>query len=38
MEAHHREMGAFGKLMGSPANREAVRAFAEKRSPDFSKL
>jgi enoyl-CoA hydratase/carnithine racemase len=38
MSAHHREMAAFSRLMGSPANREAVRAFAEKRAPDFSKL
>ena len=39
MAAHRREMAAFSSgLMGGPANREAVRAFAEKREPDFSKL
>ena len=36
--AHAREMAAFDGLMGGPANRLAMKAFAEKRKPDFSKL
>ncbi|RMH79218.1 MAG: enoyl-CoA hydratase/isomerase family protein [Actinomyces sp.] len=31
-----REGEAFGHLLGAPANLEAMRAFAEKREPDFS--
>ena len=39
MEAHHREMAAFANgLTGGPANREAIKAFREKRKPDFSRL
>jgi enoyl-CoA hydratase/carnithine racemase len=39
MEAHHREMKAFASgLVGGPANREAIQAFAEKRKADFSSL
>lgn len=44
----HREKGfvlarsleekAFAKLIGAPANREAITAFTEKREPDFSNL
>lgn len=33
--AHERENAAFAKLMGSPANIEAMSAFAEKREPNF---
>ncbi|MDH4171864.1 MAG: enoyl-CoA hydratase-related protein [Acidimicrobiia bacterium] len=33
--AHHRENEAFAVLIGSPANIEAVTAFAEKRPPNF---
>jgi enoyl-CoA hydratase/carnithine racemase len=33
--AHERENGEFAVLMGSPANIEAMTAFAEKRPPDF---
>lgn len=33
--AHRRENEAFSKLMGGPANIEAMTAFAEKREPDF---
>ena len=33
--AHERENGEFAVLMGSPANLEAMAAFAEKREPDF---
>lgn len=33
--AHERENGEFAVLMGSPANIEAMTAFAEKRAPDF---
>ncbi|MGR8947078.1 MAG: enoyl-CoA hydratase/isomerase family protein [Gammaproteobacteria bacterium] len=36
--AHQREVNAYASLMGSPANREAVAAFFEKREPDFSKF
>ena len=34
-EAHDRENGEFAVLMGSPANVEAMTAFAEKRPPNF---
>ena len=34
-EAHGRENGEFAVLMGSPANIEAMTAFAEKRPPNF---
>ena len=33
--AHERENAAFAKLMGGPANIEAMTAFAEKREPNF---
>lgn len=33
--AHERENGEFAVLMGSPANIEAMTAFAEKREPNF---
>ena len=36
--AHRREMRAFDRLLGGPANKEAMRAFRAKRDPDFSKL
>jgi enoyl-CoA hydratase/carnithine racemase len=32
------ENAAFAKLMAGPANAEALRAFAEKRKPDFTTL
>ena len=34
-EAHERENAEFAVLMGSPANIEAMTAFAEKREPNF---
>lgn len=36
--ARGRENAAFQKLMAGPANAEALRAFAEKRAPDFTNL
>lgn len=36
--ARARENTAFQKLMAGPANAEALRAFAEKRAPDFTNL
>ena len=35
LAALERENAAFAKLMGSPANIEAMTAFAEKREPNF---
>ena len=35
-EARVREDRQFAELMGGPANAEALRAFAEKRPPDFT--
>lgn len=35
-EARERENGWFAELMGTPANLEALSAFAEGRAPDFS--
>ncbi len=35
-EARKQEDAAFAKLLGGPANIEAMQAFAEKRQPDFS--
>lgn len=32
------EDAAFSRLLGGPANREALMAFAEKRDPDFTNL
>jgi len=34
--AHEREGEAFKDLLGAPANVEAIKAFMEKREPDFS--
>lgn len=36
--ARAREVPVFASLAGGPANREAIAAFKEKRTPDFSKL
>lgn len=36
--ARERENAAFARLVGAPANREAIAAFREKRKPDFSGL
>ena len=36
--AQRREEEAFGALLGAPENVEAIRAFMEKRAPDFSNL
>jgi enoyl-CoA hydratase/carnithine racemase len=36
--ARARENTAFAKLVGGPANREAIAAFREKRKPDFTRL
>ena len=36
--ARERETAAFAELVGAPANREAIRAFREKRPPDFTRL
>lgn len=36
--ARARETAAFAELVGAPANREAIQAFREKRSPDFTRL
>jgi len=38
LAARARENAAFAKLMAGPANAEALRAFAEKRAPDFTTL
>ena len=42
LAAHERESRAFAPfpkgLSGSPANKEALLAFKERRKPDFSKL
>jgi enoyl-CoA hydratase/carnithine racemase len=37
-EARHREDAGFAKLLGGPANQEALRAFAERREPDFATI
>ncbi|MBW2316128.1 MAG: enoyl-CoA hydratase/isomerase family protein [Deltaproteobacteria bacterium] len=37
-EARKRENTRFGRLVGGPANREALAAFREKRKPDFTQL
>ena len=37
-EARAWEVPVFANLSGGPANREAISAFKEKRTPDFSKL
>jgi len=36
--ARQRENAAFGRLLGQPANAEALRAFAERREPDFASV
>ncbi|MFQ5698070.1 MAG: enoyl-CoA hydratase/isomerase family protein [Myxococcota bacterium] len=36
--ARARENAAFARLVGGPANREALAAFREHRSPDFTRL
>ncbi len=36
--ARRREDAAFGRLLGSPANTEAITAFLERRDPDFSDI
>jgi enoyl-CoA hydratase/carnithine racemase len=37
-EAHELEGAAMASLMGGAANQEAIAAFKQKRTPDFSKL
>ncbi len=37
-QARVRENAAFGRLVGAPANREAIAAFQEKRPADFTNL
>ena len=37
-DANQRETDSLARLSGGPANQEAVRAFAEKRDPDFSSI
>jgi enoyl-CoA hydratase/carnithine racemase len=37
-EARERENAAFARLLGGPANQEALLAFRERRAPDFTKL
>jgi enoyl-CoA hydratase/carnithine racemase len=37
-EARQREDGAFQERLGTPENLEAIRAFFEKRPPDFDKV
>lgn len=36
--ARERENGAFARLMGTPANLEALAAFADRREPDFAAI
>ena len=36
--ARAREDAVFTKMIGQPANMEAIAAFLEKREPDFGKL
>ena len=38
MAAHERENTAYASLLGAPANAEAVKAFLDKREPDFAKI
>lgn len=38
IEARRREDAALARMVGSPANREAIAAFMQKRAPDFSNL
>ncbi len=37
-DAHRRELAAFARLLGAPANVEAVSAFMEKREPNFATI
>jgi enoyl-CoA hydratase/carnithine racemase len=37
-EARRREDETFGKLVGGPANQEAIAAFRDRREPDFTQL
>ena len=37
-KAVHDEAMGLNKLVGGPANKEALAAFREKRDPDFSQL
>ena len=37
-QAREQEIEAFGRLVGAPANREAIAAFKEKRPADFTHL
>jgi enoyl-CoA hydratase/carnithine racemase len=37
-DARPREEAALGRVVGSPANREAIAAFMQKRKPDFTGL
>jgi enoyl-CoA hydratase/carnithine racemase len=37
-KAQQREIGHFQRLLGGPANTEALTAFAEGRAPDFTNL
>jgi enoyl-CoA hydratase/carnithine racemase len=38
LEARPREEDALGRMVGGPANLEAINAFMEKRTPDFTRL
>lgn len=38
LRAQHREEVAFAELLGAPESVEAMRAFVEKRAPDYSNL
>jgi enoyl-CoA hydratase/carnithine racemase len=38
VEARKREEDALARVVGTPANLEAIKAFMEKRAPDFSNL
>ena len=38
MAAHERENAAYAGLLGAPANAEAIKAFQEKREPDFGNI
>ena len=38
VEARQREEDALARVVGSPANREAISAFMQKRKPDFTGL
>lgn len=38
IDAHERENTAYASLLGGPANEEALKAFMEKREPDFDNI